>query len=118
MIGDRVKKVRQYSGLNQTDFGAKIGVSSASISKIEKGINNPADRTLRLISSEFGISRHWLETGEGDMIDPRALEDIEMLVKAMEGHSEAKKNIIRAVAAMPDDLLELAYPYLKRILDQ
>lgn len=112
MLSDRVKQVRQYAGLNQTEFGSRLGVAAASISKIEKGINNPSDQTIKLICSEFGISRHWLETGEGEMRDPQRTSDIELLAQAATGQCEAKKIILRAVASMPDDLLEKMLEYL------
>lgn len=117
MIGDRIKTVRNSLGYNQTDFGNKIGVAAASISKLEKGINNPSDQTVKLICSEFGISRHWLETGEGEMIDPQIESDIELLTRAMEGQSEAKKKFLRIVAGMPDDLLEAVLAHLEKTLE-
>ena len=57
LIGNRVKEVRLSAGLNQTDFGEKIGVAAASVSKIEKGINNPSGQTVELICSKFNICR-------------------------------------------------------------
>lgn len=111
-LSDRIKLVREASGLNQTEFGKRIEIGSSGMSKLEKGINNPADRTIRLICSEFGINRHWLETGEGEMRDPQRTSDIELLAKAATGQCEAKKIILRAVASMPDDLLVKILEYL------
>ena len=111
-LSDRIKCVREASGLNQTEFGKRIEIGSSGMSKLEKGINNPADRTIRLICSEFGISRHWLETGEGEMRDPQRTSDIELLAQAATGQCEAKKIILRAVASMPDDLLVKILEYL------
>ncbi len=111
-LSDRIKLVREASGLNQTEFGKRIEIGSSGMSKLEKGINNPADRTIRLICSEFGINRHWLETGEGEMRDPQRTSDIELLAQAATGQCEAKKIILRAVASMPDDLLEKMLEYL------
>lgn len=111
-LSDRIKLVREASGLNQTEFGKRIEIGSSGMSKLEKGINNPADRTIRLICSEFGINRHWLETGEGEMRDPQRTSDIELLAQAATGQCEAKKIILRAVASMPDDLLEKILEYL------
>lgn len=115
-MSERIKRVREYSGLNQTEFGKRIEIGSSGMSKLEKGVNSPSDRTISLICREFGVSRHWLETGEGDMIDPQTVTDIEQLTRAMEGQCEAKKAILRAVALMPDDLLELVYRYLQDAL--
>lgn len=111
-LSDRIKLVREASGLNQTEFGKRIEIGSSGMSKLEKGINNPADRTIRLICSEFGINRHWLETGEGEMRDPQRTSDIELLAQAATGQCEAKKIILRAVASMPDDLLVKILEYL------
>lgn len=111
-LSDRIKLVREASGLNQTEFGKRIEIGSSGMSKLENGINNPADRTIRLICSEFGINRHWLETGEGEMRDPQRTSDIELLAQAATGQCEAKKIILRAVASMPDDLLEKMLEYL------
>ena len=114
-LSDRIKCVREASGLNQTEFGKRIEIGSSGMSKLEKGINNPADRTIRLICSEFGISRHWLETGEGEMRDPQRTSDIELLAQAATGQCEAKKIILRAVASMPDDLLVKILEYLNEV---
>lgn len=116
-ISERIKRVREYSGLNQTEFGKRIEISSSGMSKLEAGINNPSDRTVSLICSKFGVSRHWLETGEGEMIDPQTATDIELLTRAMEGQNEAKKAILRIVASAPDDLLDEVYKYLRSTLE-
>lgn len=115
-MNDRIKQVRQYAGLNQTEFGKRLGIKQNSVSQIEASNRIPSDQLVLSICREFGVSRHWLETGEGDMIDPQAVTDIEQLTRAMEGQSEAKKAILRAVALMPDDLLEMVYRYLQDAL--
>ena len=66
-MNNRIKTVRKALGLTQTDFGAKIGISGPSVSKLESGENNPSDQTLMLIASEFQVSLQWLQTGTGDM---------------------------------------------------
>lgn len=64
-INDRFKMVRKDSGLSQDAFSKRLKITSTSISKIESGINNPSDRTIALVCSEFGISEEWLRTGNG-----------------------------------------------------
>ena len=111
-LNERIKAIRKASGLNQANFGVTIGIAMSAVSLLESGTNNPSDQTLKLICSEFGISRHWLETGEGEMRDPQRTSDIELLAQAATGQCEAKKIILRAVASMPDDLLEKMLEYL------
>ena len=111
-LNERIKAVRKASGLNQANFGTKIGIGMSAVSLLESGTNNPSDQTLKLICSEFGINRHWLETGKGDMIDPRVMSDMELLTRTMEGQSEAKKRLVRFAATMPPDLAQAFCDYL------
>lgn len=111
-LSERIKAVRKAAGLNQKDFGTKIGIGMSAVSLLESGTNNPSDQTLRLICSEFGISRRWLETGEGDMIDPQVTDDIQQVTRTMEGQSEAKKRLVRFVVNMPPELAEAFLEYL------
>lgn len=98
-INERIIEVRKAVGLNQTQFGERINISSSSISKLEKGINSPSAQTISLICHEFGISRKWLVTGEGTMMDER--RNSEFLTRAVEHEISEKKQIIRIVAAIP-----------------
>lgn len=111
-LSERIKAVRKAAGLNQKDFGTKIGIGMSAVSLLESGTNNPSDQTLRLICSEFGISRRWLETGEGEMIDPQVSSDIQSITRTMEGQSEAKKRLVRFVVNMPPELAEAFLEYL------
>ena len=62
---DRIKQIRKDHKLNQTEFGAEIGVSFAALSKYETGLVIP-DKSIRLlICQKFNVNEAWLETGEG-----------------------------------------------------
>lgn len=66
-MNNRIREVRKQSGLSMQAFGDRIGVSSPSVSKIESGINNPSEQTIRAICSEFNVNRDWLVDGVGEM---------------------------------------------------
>ena len=66
-MNNRIREIRKQAGLSMQSFGERIGVSSPSISKIESGINNPSEQTIRAICSEFNINRDWLVDGIGEM---------------------------------------------------
>jgi len=66
-MNERLKVIRKDEGLNQTEFGARIGVTAGAISHIEKGTNNLTEQMIIAVCREFGISETWLRTGEGDM---------------------------------------------------
>ena len=64
---DRIKAVRKELGLNQTDFGQKIGVKQGSVAAYESGSRSPLDSVIVSICREFNVSEGWLRTGEGEM---------------------------------------------------
>lgn len=64
---DRIKAVRKELGLNQTDFGQKIGVKQGSVAAYESGSRSPLDSVIVSICREFNVNERWLRTGEGEM---------------------------------------------------
>ena len=50
---DRLKVLRKTLGLNQVDFGARIGIGGTAISKFESGVNAISD-TLVLLRNGTG----------------------------------------------------------------
>lgn len=66
-MNERILAVRKSAGLTQEEFATAIGLSRNFIWMIEKGDRVPSDRTIADICREFGISEHWLRTGEGEM---------------------------------------------------
>lgn len=64
---DRIKAVRKELALNQTDFGSRIGVKQGTVAAYENGSRIPLDSVIVSICREFGVSEHWLRTGEGEM---------------------------------------------------
>lgn len=64
---ERIKQLRKHLGLNQTDFGARIGVKQTSVAGYETGARIPLDAVIASMCKEFGVSERWLRTGEGDM---------------------------------------------------
>lgn len=57
LTGETIKAIRQRYGLSQQQFGARLGVTHAHISKIESGKENPSETLLRLIRYEFKIDK-------------------------------------------------------------
>jgi len=66
-LKDRIKLVRQKEGKNQTEFGAKIGVSGAAVSRWEAGDRAIPDSAIRSICREFNINEKWLREGTEPM---------------------------------------------------
>lgn len=66
----RIREVRVQSGLSQTEFAEKIGLSKNYISLVETGNRMPSDRTITDICREFRVDEVWLRTGVGQMHPP------------------------------------------------
>lgn len=60
---DRVKILRKELKLSQEAFGTKIGITNASVSRIESGVHNLSDQTAKLICATFNVDYFWLTEG-------------------------------------------------------
>ena len=100
-MNERIKEVRKYLGLSQDEFAKSLGISGAAVSKIESGINNPADNTLRLISAIYHINYIWLTEGRGPMLLP--LDTDALVEKYMPNDTVFAKTIMKAFAKLPDE---------------
>lgn len=103
----RIKHIRQTEKLTQIEFAEKIGISRVGLQKLESGENSPREQTIRVICSEFGISRRWLETGEGEMYeesDKLTPEEVRMILRG----SFSDEQIAWAIAMLqqPVELLQ------------
>ncbi len=67
-VNERIKEVRKYLELTQTEFSHQIGLSQSNLGQIEIGKSNPTINTIHKIISKFHIDAHWLLLGEGEMI--------------------------------------------------
>ena len=73
-FGNYIKEEREKNGWTQTDFGAKIGINSSAISRIEKGTKQLAPAKLSIISELFNIKIDYLkELYYGDKFAKEAL---------------------------------------------
>ena len=56
VLGKKIKEARQQTGLNQSEFGKKIGISKQALSSIERGLYWPGLDTLENISALCGLT--------------------------------------------------------------
>lgn len=64
---DRIRQLRKELGLNQTDFGNRIGVKQTTIAGYETGAKNPMEAVVTSICREFNVNEEWLRNGTGAM---------------------------------------------------
>lgn len=72
---ERIKSLRLALGLNQTVFGARLGVRQTTVAGWETGLRVPSDAVIISICREFGVSPEWLKLGVGEMFAPRSREE-------------------------------------------
>lgn len=78
-INERVKKIREYYGLNQTEFGAKIGLSLATINNIENKKTRVTVQTIMLLCDELNANVDYLLAGIGEPLDVQSEHEDELL---------------------------------------
>ena len=74
-INARIKQLRKKKKLNQTEFGAVIGLKNSAISKMEQEGSVVVDQNVQLICEKFQVRRDWLVDGTGEMFAERTKKD-------------------------------------------
>ena len=72
---ERIKSLRLGLGLNQTAFGARLGVRQTTVAGWLTGLRVPSDAVIISICREFGVSPEWLKLGVGEMFPERSREE-------------------------------------------
>ena len=100
-MNERIKRIRKEQKLTQAEFGKAIGISDAAVSKIESGINTPAENTIKLICATFHVNYLWLTEGDGPMMEVMTRDAL--VEKYMAGESPVAISIMKAFAKLPDE---------------
>lgn len=69
-ISARIKAVRKAAKMTQPQFAKEIGIGWETVAAWEQGRAAPGKSRLYVIADKFGVSLHWLETGEGEIYKP------------------------------------------------
>ena len=59
-FGENLKQLRKSRELTQSEFGAKVGLSKAVVSKYETGMGYPSFDVLVRIAQYFGVTTDYL----------------------------------------------------------
>jgi transcriptional regulator with XRE-family HTH domain len=92
-MNTRIKQIRSEAGLSQRAFGARIGISGPSVTKLESGENNPSQQTIQLLCQHFGVRKDWLLYGEEPMRVP-VTNRLQIVDEALDGEDEHLKDVI------------------------
>ena len=112
-INSRIKDVRKESGLNQSDFAKKIGLTQRGVSHIEQEGHNASDVTIKSICQTFQKKKKWLRDGVG----PKSMQpNVFSLDKFAKDHgmSDRELGILKAYFEIDP---QLRTQFLDRFLD-
>lgn len=94
-ISERIRNLRKSLKLSQEEFGARLGVTKASISRIESGINNVTEQMLLSICREFNVNKVWLVEGHGEMFENDDMEFARAVDRVMFGESDFARRVFK-----------------------
>lgn len=117
-IGDRVKELRNYLNLNQTEFGNKINKKQTTIAGYENNSKNVLDRTIKDICRVYNVSYAWLVNGDGDMFSNSDAILKDKVDQIMEGSSDLHKKILKSVLELDDEDLIYFEKWLSNFIDK
>ncbi len=111
--GNRLKKARLHAGLNQVQLGKVTGISQSTISTAERLGNGSTDTAV--YAKACGVSAHWLETGDGEMLAATATATLaapsSTLAATGSASNQPLARIQQAQAAIPNEVKALAVIY-------
>lgn len=81
MYSVHLKALRKALGLNQTEFGEKLGVTRSVVKNWEVDAVIPNEMAIRHICNTFRVNEHWFRTGEGEMFEETLADLIDRLIK-------------------------------------
>ena len=102
---ERITIIRKAigGGMSMEAFGVRIGVTKATVSRIESGSNAITDHMRRSICREFHVNEGWLRTGEGEMFAPEPVDMIGRVAREY-GLDAMDEEILRQYASLPDNV--------------
>ncbi len=110
-MNERLKEIRISQGLTQKQMSEKIGVTEATVSRMESGKSAITEQTVKSLCREFNINKDWLLNGEGEMniISKQDEKIAEVLMEIHASGNEKLKNVV-------EKMLELDEKYIDIIL--
>lgn len=74
-IGDRLRKARELTGLDQIGFADLAGISKNTVSNAETGNRRPSRLVVRAWAMASGVPLAWIETGQAPASEPGPDDD-------------------------------------------
>jgi transcriptional regulator with XRE-family HTH domain len=76
-ITDRLRKARELTGMDQTEFADALGVSRSTVSNYERGSRVYRRPVLLAWAMSSGVPLEWLHTGQQSAPQPGPVEGLD-----------------------------------------
>ena len=118
-IGERIKKVREYYDLTQSEFSKSINIGQSTLAMLESGSREVNDRHISLISLTYDVNENWLKNGEGEMLIANSHEErfAINLAKLQRCNDETIIRWANAIAETNPEFLRQIESFMKLILN-
>ena len=97
MIGERINRILNESGLKKVEFAKAIGIDQSYVPKIISGEKKPSDRVIDCICSKFNVNKEWILSGDGEPYNPPEDEEAAYISELLEDVDDPVCQIIKAV---------------------
>lgn len=114
-INQRLKILRKEMGLNQKEFGAKIGLSQRATSWLEQDGNTVIDQNIRLICDTFNISENRLRNGEGPKEAANIKKDLLDEVRDTYNLNSTEEQIMRIYLQLDEHSRNIISGYVNKL---
>lgn len=116
-FSERLRILRKTLGLTMDEFGEKLGMTKASISRLEAGLNGASEQTIRLICSTFGVDYFWLTEGKGEMF----VDSLDVIIDelAAEKHwDEQTISIMKKLYSLPPEQFDIVCRLIENLKEK
>lgn len=112
-INERIKMVRSAEKLTLVEFGARIGLTKSSVSRMEQTGYTIIDQNIKLICSELNVNENWLRTGEGDMFNPPPTDDVLAMMQDKMNLTSQEIEIVRVFLELSPEQRQQGIQFVK-----
>lgn len=109
---ERLKELRKSLGLNQEDFGSKLGLTRSAICNYENGSRTLMEQTIISICREFNVNRAWLTDGIGEMFTNLPETILDELALQFE-LSDGEKDLVADFCKLPKEQRVIVMNFLR-----
>lgn len=102
-LGERLREERERTGLNQTDFGVRAGVSRGTQKAYEQGTSSPDVRYLAALQN-IDVDVHYVLTGMRSASTTEGLSRVEE--KLVDNYRSLREEDQNAIRRLSDSLAE------------